>query len=354
MLVDFLLIFYFRIHNIAYLLLLWEYGKMLIANNVLSGIGSGVATIASTLSRAPIFPNPNIGLAYIALTALSATSTALQMGWNKWRGKIAKDQKSGIERGFEYVLKHTQSIFKHALAGAILSYTIMGSISAGQFLITSLTGRVFEMSVNAKFYNEIAGKLFLISAYATAYILHGIEEEKTNDENDRLYLGSPFGFETEYTAKVAIDQLRKREIIRVGNCPEALLIKNRPYRWITNAVKFLGCIPGPHFIVAFIAYLVFAGIESPFSQFPHHDTPYHNIKWKCWVMATLIGGPLACPLMLVVHLTATCARLRIADKYSKKHPNLMQAFKTNHTHTQPFYAWFWPPRIILCSTDKKL
>jgi len=167
-------------------------------------------------------------------------------------------------------------------------------------------------------------------------------------------LGSPFGFETEYTATVAIAQLRERNIIRVGNCPEAQLIKNRSYRWITNAVKFLGCIPGPHFIIASIAYLVLFGIGAPFSQFPHHDTPYHNIKWKCWVVATLfIGTLLKCPLMLVVHLTATCARLRIADKYSKEHPDLMQAFNTDHRHTQPFYAWFWPPRIILCSTDKK-
>lgn len=149
---------------------------------------------------------------------------------------------------------------------------------------------------------------------------------------NRLYLGDAFGWDTNTTAQVAISQLREEKIINATKCPKAQLIKNESVRWLPNIIKILGYIP----IINVIAGIV--AIKNLDNSPEYH--PNHTAKWRGRGVAMILAGP----ILLVVDLITHISNLRIAKKYMKEHPDLIESFNTKHEHT-PAY---WPKHPVYC------
>ena len=150
---------------------------------------------------------------------------------------------------------------------------------------------------------------------------------------NRLYLGHAFGWDTEITAKVAISQLRDKQIISTHDCPKAQLIKNRSYRRIPNTLKLIGYFPGLH-IVAGIVAIAHSWKNS------HACDPNHQNMWIGRGIAMIIAGP----GLLVVDAIKYLFDMHIANMYKKANPAAMQAFNTPHGHTTAY----WPGHPIRC------
>lgn len=150
--------------------------------------------------------------------------------------------------------------------------------------------------------------------------------------NNRLYLGDAFGWDTESTAKVAISQLRSENTIRTEECPCAQLIKNASFRWLPNGLKILGYIPIVNVFAGIVAFRNSEGFSG--------SGPNHMIRWKIRGAAMIVGGPLLLAVDLIKHLF----NLRIVNNYNREHADLIQAFNTNHRHSPSF----WPGHPIHC------
>ena len=149
----------------------------------------------------------------------------------------------------------------------------------------------------------------------------------------RIYLGDAFGWDTESTAKTAIAQLREEKIISIDKCPKAQLIKNKSIRWLPNILKILGYIPVINVIAGIVAIAN--------SEISHLGCgPNHAAKWRGRGVAMILGGP----LLLVVDLIVHVSNLSIANKYSRDHADLIEAFNTTHEHTPAL----WPGFPVLC------
>lgn len=152
----------------------------------------------------------------------------------------------------------------------------------------------------------------------------------------RLYLGDAFGWDSEATAKVAISQLREAGIIKTSKCPKAQLIKNEPYRWMSNLTKTIGYLP---------LFQIIAGVAAltQLESSPELD-PNHVAKWKCRCVGMILGGP----LLFVVDLIKYIHDRVIAYKYNRKYPHLIDTFNTKHEHSPANY----PGHPIFCKDDK--
>jgi hypothetical protein len=150
---------------------------------------------------------------------------------------------------------------------------------------------------------------------------------------DRIYLADVFGWDTEWTAKVAISQLRNDFFISSSKCPKAQLIKNGSIRWQPNLLKAVGYIPGLN-IVAGIMAMALAENE-------HTLRPNDHKKW--WMIrgiAMILTGP----LLLIVDLIKFIFDVQIVLKYNKEHKDIIKKFDTLHTHTNPP----WPMHPVSC------
>lgn len=137
-----------------------------------------------------------------------------------------------------------------------------------------------------------------------------------------LYLGYAFGWDTESIAKVAICQLREKKLIDHQKCPKAQLIRNEYIRQLPNILKISGYIPVINVIAGAVA------IAHAF----HSDkySPNNAVEWRGRGVAMIFCGPILFIVDLIVHIY----HLKIANKYSKEHPNLIEAFNAEHKHTR--------------------
>lgn len=150
---------------------------------------------------------------------------------------------------------------------------------------------------------------------------------------NRLYLADAFGWDTESKAKVAIAQLREEKIIDNQKCPKAQLIYNESVRGLPNLLKMIGYIP---------VINIFAGILA-ITQSPNNSAKYepnHSARWKMRGVAMILTGP----LLLIVDAIKFVYELKIANKYGKDHPKLMEAFNPSHKHT----IAYWPGHPVDC------
>ena len=150
--------------------------------------------------------------------------------------------------------------------------------------------------------------------------------------SNRLYLGDAFGWEIEWTAKVAISQLREESIISTDKCPKAQLIKNESLRWQPNLLKVLGYLPIINVVAGAVAiYQAEEGREY---------RPHHKQMWMGRGVAMVFTGP----LLVMVDLIKFLFDCRIAAKYHREKESLIHQFNTSHGHS-PAY---WPGHPISC------
>ncbi len=138
---------------------------------------------------------------------------------------------------------------------------------------------------------------------------------------NQLYLGYAFGWDTESIAKVAICQLREKNLI-AQKCPKAQLIRNEYIRQLPNILKIFGYIPVINVIAGAVA------IAHAF----HSDkySPNNAVEWRERGVAMIFCGPILLVVDLIVHLY----HLKIANQYSETHTDLIEAFNVTHKHTK--------------------
>lgn len=145
------------------------------------------------------------------------------------------------------------------------------------------------------------------------------------------------GWDTESTAKVAIAQLREKNLIQTNKCPKAQLIRNESIRWMPNVLKILGYFLGLNIIVG-IVVIVAAKDESK-GDLPKLG-PDHTARWRGRGVAMIFGGP----LLFIIDLIKFICNRSIVNRYQKAHPQLIEAFNTSHGHTLAY----WPRHPVFC------
>jgi hypothetical protein len=154
---------------------------------------------------------------------------------------------------------------------------------------------------------------------------------------NRLYLSDAFGWETEWTAKVAISQLREEHIINTSACPKAQLIKNGSYRWMPNVLKILGYIPIINVVAGIIVFFVIE--DQPYYR------PSHKQLWELRGVAMIFTGP----LLMAVDLIKFIYDCTVAAKYCQENERIIARFDTPHEHS-PSY---WPGHPIFCNNREE-
>jgi hypothetical protein len=140
--------------------------------------------------------------------------------------------------------------------------------------------------------------------------------------SNTLYLGDAFGWDTEYTAKVAILELKSKQLISVNRCVKAQLLVNQPIRWKANAVKILGYIPIVNVILG-AAVIIYPPDNNKGCR------PHNKQAWIQRGIAMIVTGP----LLAIVDLVKYIFDCKIVKQYLADHVNVMQQFNTLHKHT---------------------
>lgn len=149
--------------------------------------------------------------------------------------------------------------------------------------------------------------------------------------SDQLYLGEAFGWQTDYTAKVAISQLQQQSKITI-RCPKAQLMQAQSHLILVNGVKILGYIP--------VLNILAGGLAIHFASSGSSERPNNREFWILRGVCMIFLGP----LLAIVDAIKTIHDAIIAKKYRKENPELMAKFNTAHGHNVPG----WPGHPVGC------
>lgn len=139
---------------------------------------------------------------------------------------------------------------------------------------------------------------------------------------DRLYLGDALGWGSDSTSKVAISQLREKNII-IKRCAKAQVIQSSGPRLLATTVKILGYIP--------ILNIIVGALAIHYASNSNRQRPHNKEFWILRGVSMILFGPLLIPIDFI----KTLCDERIASKYTKKHPELIAQFNCPHNHSTP-------------------
>jgi hypothetical protein len=148
---------------------------------------------------------------------------------------------------------------------------------------------------------------------------------------NKLYLGDAFGWETDDTAKVAICHLRESSLI-TKKCPAAQLVKSRSYSVLPHLVKIIGYFP--------VLNILAGGLAIYGAEGGNTNRPHNKLFWRLRGVAMILTGP----LLIIIDAIKYAYDCRIAAKFSRENPKLIQQFNTSHTHS----AAHWPGHPVMC------
>jgi hypothetical protein len=157
----------------------------------------------------------------------------------------------------------------------------------------------------------------------------------------KLNLGDAFGWETEERAKMAILQMQEFDGKYSKECPQALLVKNEPYRDQNNGCKGYAYIPLVN--IALGLCMIYYGATEDFHWGPKTEL---RAKWIIRGVATTLTGP----LMILVDLVKFLFDLVVTKIYAHKNPEQMEKFNCHFDHGR---SW-WPGHPIYWAHDKPL